>query len=148
MTSNDSDATRLTLALNELSLPAIKALWPRFPEQADKEGWLAARLLSALVEHELAERERRRVERHMVQARMLPGKTLDTFDFTAVPILSKAHINAIAASDSWVGKGANILLFGPPGVGKSHLSSAIRLALIKNGNGVIFTRTTDLVQKL
>jgi DNA replication protein DnaC len=161
MTSNDIDATRLTLALNELRLPAIKALWPRFAEQADKEGWRAARLLSALVEHELAERDRRRVERHIVQARLLPGKTLDTFDFTAVPMLSKAHINAITApsrrmrafacramGDSWVGKGANILLFGPPGVGKSHLSSAIGLALIENGYRVLFTRTTDLVQKL
>jgi hypothetical protein len=47
MTSNDIDATRITLALNELRLPAIKALWPRFAEQADKEGWRAARLLSA-----------------------------------------------------------------------------------------------------
>ena len=51
MTSTDIDAARLTLALNELRLPAIKALWPRCAEQADKEGWRAARLLSALVEH-------------------------------------------------------------------------------------------------
>jgi len=148
MTSINIDAARLTLALNELRLPAIKALWPHFAEQADKEGWRAARLLSALVEHELAERDRRRIERHIVQARLLPGKTLATFDFTAVPMLSKAHINAITAGDSWVGKGANILLFGPPGVGKSHLSSAIGLALIENGYRVLFTRTTDLVQKL
>ena len=54
MTSPKIDAARLTLALNELRLPAIKALWPSFAEQADKEGWSAARLLSALVEHELA----------------------------------------------------------------------------------------------
>ena len=148
MTSNDIDAARLTLALNELRLPAIKALWPRFAEQADKEGWCAARLLSILVEHELAERDRRRIERHIAQARLLPGKTLDTFDFASVPMLSKAHVNAITAGDSWIGKGDNILLFGPPGVGKSHLSSAIGLALIKKGYRVLFTRTTDLVQKL
>ena len=88
MTSSETDTARLTLALNELRLPAIKALWPRFAEQADKEGWPAARLLSALVEHELAERDRRRIERHLAQARLLPGKTLETFDFTAVPMLS------------------------------------------------------------
>ena len=68
MTSPNIDVARLTLALNELRLPAMKALWPRFAEQADKEGWSAARLLSALVEHELAERERRRTERHLAQA--------------------------------------------------------------------------------
>ena len=48
MTSLNIDAARLTLALNELRLPAIKTLWPRFAEQADKEGWCAAHLLSVL----------------------------------------------------------------------------------------------------
>jgi DNA replication protein DnaC len=148
MTQTDVDTARLTLALNELRMPAIKALWPHFAEQADKEGWPAARFLSALVEHELAERDRRRIERHVSQARLLPGKTIDTFDFAAVPMLSKAHVNAITAGDSWIGKGDNILVFGPPGVGKSHLSSAIGLALVENGYRVLFTRTTDLVQKL
>lgn len=148
MTQTDVDTARLTLALNELRMPAIKALWPHFAEQADKEGWPASRFLSALVEHELAERDRRRIERHVSQARLLPGKTIDTFDFAAVPMLSKAHVNAITAGDSWIGKGDNILVFGPPGVGKSHLSSAIGLALVENGYRVLFTRTTDLVQKL
>jgi DNA replication protein DnaC len=148
MTSPDIDAARLTLALNELRLPAIKALWPGFAEQADKEGWSAARLLSALVEHELAERDRRRIERHLAQARLLPGKTLESFDFAAVPMLSRAHVSAITAGDSWIGKGNNILLFGPPGVGKSHLGSAIGLTLVQNGYRVLFSRTTDLVQKL
>lgn len=114
MTSPNIDATRLTMALNELRLPAMKALWPRFAEQADKEGWSAAHLLSILAEHELAERDHRRIERHLAQARLLPGKTLDTFDFAAVPMVSKAHVNAITAGDSWIAKGDNILLFGPP----------------------------------
>ncbi len=79
MTSPRTDTARLTLALSELRLPAIKALWPRFAEQADKEGWPAARLLGTLVEHELAERHRRRIERHLAQARLLPGKISGTF---------------------------------------------------------------------
>lgn len=148
MTQVKIDTARLTLALNELRLPAMKTLWPSFAEQADKEGWTAARLLSALVEHELAERDRRRIERHLAQARLLPGKTLEMFDFTAVPMLSKAHVQAITAGDSWISQGNNILVFGPPGVGKSHLSSAIGLELVRNGYRVLFTRTTDLVQKL
>lgn len=55
---------------------------------------------------------------------------------------------AMAAGDSWLAKGANVLMFGPPGGGKSHLAAAIGLALIENGWRVLFTRTTDLVQKL
>lgn len=142
------DAARLGILLNELRLPAIKALWPQFAEQADKEGWPAARFLSAIAEHELAERDRRRIERHLAEARLPPGKTLDSFDFDAVPVVSRAQVMAIAAGDSWLAKGANILLFGPPGGGKSHLAAAIGLALIENGWRVLFTRTTDLVQKL
>ena len=147
-TSTAVDAARLSLLLNELRLPAIKAIWSQFAEQADKEGWPAARFLSAITEHELAERDRRRIERHLAEARLLPGKTLDTFEFEAVPQISKAQVMAITAGDVWLEKGANLLLFGPPGGGKSHLASAIGLALIENGWRVLFTRTTDLVQKL
>ena len=142
------DAGRLTLLLTELRLPATKAMWPQIAKQADKEGWPAARFLAALAEHELAERDRRRIERHLAEARLLPGKTLETFEFEALPMISKAQVMAITAGDGWLDQGANLLMFGPPGGGKSHLASAIGLALIENGWRVLFTRTTDLVQKL
>jgi DNA replication protein DnaC len=89
------DAARLSLMLNDLRLPAIKQDWPSFAERADKESWPAARLLAALAEHEIAERDRRRLARHLAEAQLLPGKTLDSFDFDAVPMISKAHILAI-----------------------------------------------------
>jgi DNA replication protein DnaC len=142
------DTARLSLLLNELRLPAIKALWPQFAEQSDKEGWPAARFLAAIAEHEVAERGRRRIERHLTEARLPPGKTFDNLDFEAVPMVSKAQVSALAAGDSWLGKGANLLLFGPPGGGKTHLATALGLALIENGWRVLFTRTTDLVQRL
>lgn len=82
--SSSVDAARLSLLLNELRLPAIKVLWPQFAEQADKEGWPAARFLSAIAEHELSERDRRRIERHLAEARLPPGKTIDSFDFDVV----------------------------------------------------------------
>jgi DNA replication protein DnaC len=142
------DAGRLSLALNDLRLPAIKLVWPELAARADKEGWPAARFLAALAEHEIAERANRRIARHLEEARLPPGKTLDTFDFEAVPMISKAQIAALAAGDSWLEKGANLLAFGPPGAGKSHLAAALGLALVENGWRVLFTRTTDLVQKL
>ena len=142
------DAARLGLLLGDLRLPAITHIWPRFAERADKEGWPAARFLAAIAEHELTERDRRRIERHLTEARLPPGKTLDGFDFAAVPMLSKAQVMAVAAGDAWLAQGANLLLFGPPGGGKSHLAAAIGLALVEGGFKVLFTRTTDLVQKL
>ncbi len=69
------DEARLGIMLNELWLPTIKTLWPQFAEQADREGWPAARFLSAIAEHELAERANRRIERHLAEAHPPPGKT-------------------------------------------------------------------------
>lgn len=86
------DAQRLSLMLNELRLPAIKHIWSDFAARADKEGWPAGRLLAALAEHELAERDRRRVERHLAEAHLPAGKTLDCFSFEAVPMISKAQV--------------------------------------------------------
>ena len=111
-------------------------------------GWPAARLLSTLAELELAERDRRRIERHLKEARLVPGKTISSFDFNVVPVVSKSKVMALAAGDVWLNNGHNLLMFGPPGTGKSHLSSAIGLALVENGYRVLFTRTTDLVQRL
>jgi DNA replication protein DnaC len=148
LATHSIDVARLSIVLNDLRLPAIKHIWPSFAERADREGWPAARFLAALAEHEIAERARRRIERHLGEARLPPGKSLDSFDFDAVPMVSKARIMALVAGDSWLQKGANLILFGPPGGGKSHLAAAIGLGLIENGWRVFFTRTTDLVQKL
>ncbi len=146
--SEKLDAARIDLLLNELRLPGIKLIWAALAATADKEGWPAARFLAALAEQEMVERSRRRFERHLEEARLPPGKTLDAFDFTAVPMISKAQVQALAAGDAWLEKGANLLCFGPPGGGKSHLAAALGLALIEKGWRVLFARTTDLVQKL
>ena len=57
------------------------------------------------------------------------GKTLASFDFDAVPMVSKAQVMALTSGDSWIEKGADLLLFGPPGARKSHLAAAIGLAI-------------------
>ena len=78
------DAARVELLLNELRLPGVKAIWPQIAAQSDKEGWPAARFLATLAEHESADRARRRIERHMAEARLPAGKTLAAFDFESV----------------------------------------------------------------
>jgi DNA replication protein DnaC len=147
-TTNSIDAARLELLLTDLRLPAVKLMWKKLAEQSDKEGWPAAKFLAALAEHEVAERSRRRIERHLAEARLPIGKTLATFEFESVPMVSKAHVMALAAGGTWLEKGANILLFGPPGAGKTHLAAAIGLALVENGWRVLFMRTSELVQRL
>jgi DNA replication protein DnaC len=142
------DTARLPVLLSQLRLPTVALLWPALTETADRESWPAAKTLAALMEHEVAERARRRTARHLLEARLPVGKTLDRFDFAAVSSVSKARITALAEGDSWLDQGTNILLFGPPGTGKSHLAAALGHAMIDVGYRVLFTRTTDLVQQL
>ena len=141
-------AGRLGMMLSELRLPTIKRLAEDLCAQSDREGWRAHRLLEALLEHELAERETRRLDRHRTESGLSPDKRLSNFDFAAVPSVSKAQVTALAEGTEWLDRGANILLFGPPGVGKSHLVCALGHALIDAGRRVLFMRCGDLVQRL
>jgi DNA replication protein DnaC len=141
-------SARLPTLLTALRLPTIRRQWEPFAAQADAEGWPAARLLAALAELELAERSQRRIERHMEQSRLPAGKSFDGFDFGAVPMVRRAHLEALASGDAWLAGGQNVLMFGPPGAGKTHLAAGLGRRLIEQGYRVLFTRTTDLVQRL
>ena len=120
MSAIQVDTTRLPLLLHELRLPAIARLWPEFAERADKEGWPAARFLSALAELEIAERGRRRTVRNLADAHLLPSKTLDNFDFSVVPMLSKARVMALAAGDTWLDKATNLRRFTARAKGRGN----------------------------
>ena len=142
------EAAKLPVLLTALRLPTVARLWPEFCARADTEGWPAERLLAALCELELSEREQRRIQRHLVAAKLAPGKTLDSFDFTAVPTVSQAKVRALAEGDGWLQAGHNLLAFGPPGSGKTHLASGIGYELVQRGYRVLMARTSDLVQRL
>lgn len=146
--SPNEETAKLPMLLTALRLPSFARLWPEFCERADKEGWPAERLLAALCELELSEREQRRIQRHLVAARLTPGKTLDTFDFSLVPSVSKAKVRALAEGDGWLQAGHNLLAFGPPGSGKSHLAAAIGYELVQRGYRVLMATTSNLVQRL
>src|SRR3984893_14662055 len=143
-----AEAARLPLMLTELRLPTIKRLWEALAEQSNREGWTAERFLSVLLDHEMGERETRRLVRMRAESQVPPGKTLETFEFAAVPTVSKAHVQALAEADGWLGEGHNLLAFGPPGVGKTHLLAGLGHALIDRGHRVLFMRTGELVQRL
>jgi DNA replication protein DnaC len=141
-------AAALPMMLTELRLPTIRTQWETVAQTANREGWPAERFLSTVLEMELAEREIRRIERHRNESQLPPGKLCSNFDFAAVPSVSKALVMALTESDAWLDQGANLLVFGPPGVGKTHLIASVGHALIERGKRVYFSRTTDLVQRL
>ncbi len=142
------DPQLLDAQLKELRVPEIHAHWSRIATQSDREGWPFANALSKLVELELDGRDQRRIERHLKESRLLLGKTLDGFDFSALPSISKSQVMSLSAGRDWLEQGTNILMFGPPGVGKSHLACGIGRSLIEHGFRVMFFRTNDFVQRL
>jgi DNA replication protein DnaC len=147
MSARAIDVHALPAMLTALRLPSFHRHWQALAERADKEGWPAARFLAALAEIELAERDTRRIRRHLLEANLPAGKTLATFDFKAIPGIPRARIEALAAGD-WLETGANLIAIGNSGAGKTHLLSAIAHALVEAGRRVLYSRTTDLVQKL
>jgi DNA replication protein DnaC len=147
MTAREVDVHKLPAMLTALRLPSFHVHWQNFAERADKEGWSAAKFLAALAECELAERETRQIQRHLAEAKLPGGKTLATFDFKVLPDLPRRRIEALAAGD-WIDSGTNLVAIGNSGAGKTHVLCAIGHALIEAGFRVLYTRTTDLVQKL
>ena len=147
-TTHTSTSARLGMMLTDLRLPTIKRLAGDLCAQSDTQGWPGHRLLEALLEHEINERETRRIDRHRMESGLSPDKRLSSFDFAAVPSVSKALVSALTEGTEWIDRGANVLLFGPPGVGKSHLVCALGHAVIDAGRRVRFTRCSDLVQRL
>ena len=146
-TDRPVDVHALPAMFTALRLSSFLRHWQKLAERADAEGWPASRLLAALADIELAERDARRVQRHLNQSGLPGGKTLATFDFKAIPSMPRARIEALAAGD-WIETGTNLIAIGNSGAGKTHLLCAVGHALVEVGKRVLYTRTTDLVQKL
>ncbi len=138
----------LPLMLKELNLTSITSYWEEICRQADLEGWGSAKCLSILCEQELTGRGNRRMARFINESALPKGKLLSSFDFGAVPSLNKTQVLTLASGEGWISRGSNILIFGPSGVGKTHLAAAIGMRLLECNIRVLFTRTTELIQKL
>lgn len=104
-------------------------------------------VLCEVLELESQDRHQRRVDRLLRASKLPPGKTLDTFDETRLPRPLCSKIREIAKG-AFVDRGDNVLIFGLPGVGKTHAACAIGHALVQSGRSVLFTATYRLVQDL
>lgn len=136
------------LLLKQLGLPTMYTQYEEQARHAQKEHWSYTKYLAVLSSMEVACREQKRIARHIKEAKLPLGKRLDTFDFAANASVNPPQIEALAEDTSWVSQAQNVLLFGPSGVGKSHLVSAIAYRLIEQGVRVAYTSTTELVQRL
>ena len=126
----------------------MKQQWQSLEAKAQQQGWSYGQFLQALCEHELQLRYTKRVERYLKESGLPRTKSLANFDLTSCPTINKAQIERLATDTAWLKMGENLLLFGPSGVGKTHLAAAIGRSLIERGIRVKFTAATILVQQL
>src|SRR5262249_12811497 len=116
-------------------------------QRAAAEGWSYTHFLGYLLDGELAERHRKRVELNLQFARFPVVKRLDQFDFAAQPGLDRRLVEELATG-RFLAEGRNVVLLGPPGVGKTHLAIGLGVMAAERGHRVYFTTAMDLAAKL
>jgi len=137
----------LVMLLRALKLPTIAQHAEEIAQLAERESWTFVRYLHHLVELEVHERRRRRIERNLRSAGLPSDKTLATINRSRLPI-KVAKMLPTLCEGAFVERGDNLLAFGRPGRGKTHLVCAIGYELIQRGYRVLFTATYALVQRL
>jgi DNA replication protein DnaC len=144
-----TDAPQVLLAhhLKALKLPTFLREYDKVARQCAAEGADFPRYLLRLAELELIDRERRMVERRIKAAKFPTVKSLDSFDFAALPSLNKALVMELARSE-YVERRENIIALGNSGTGKSHIALGLGLAACQKGLSVGFTTAAALVHEL
>jgi DNA replication protein DnaC len=144
---NDTPQVLLEHHLKQLRLPTFLREYDKVARQCAAEGVDFPRFLLRLTELELLDRERRATERRIQQAHFPVVKSLDTFEFSAIPSLNKALVLELARSEFLLRR-ENVLLLGNSGTGKTHLALALGLAACQRGHRVRFTTTAAMVHEL
>lgn len=133
--------------LRELKLPAVLAHRAEVASKAEREGWSFDRFLQHLVELELEQRHQRRLEKALRASKLPIDKTLATLDTKRLPAPVRRMLPSLCEG-GFVGRAENLLAFGLPGRGKTHLVCAIGAELLQRGHSVHFTPAYALVQRL
>ena len=145
MTAPETDTTRITDLLKTFKLPTVaEELVPRFHQGGQDD---ALPHLLEVLELEAQDRRERRTIRLRRASKLPPGKTFDTLDETRFSRALVRKWRELAKGD-FLERAVNVLAFGLPGVGKSHVACALGHALIEAGHSVLFTPTYALVQHL
>jgi DNA replication protein DnaC len=144
-----TDTSQLLLShhLKVLKLPTFLREYDKLARQCATEGVEHTGYLLRLAELELIERERRMVERRIKEARFPAVKSLDSFDFLALPSLNKTLVLELARSE-YVLRRENVIAVGNSGTGKSHVALGLGLAACQKGLSVGFTTAAALVNEL
>ena len=137
----------LAIMLRALKLPTIARSAEDLARKAEREGWTFEQYLLHLLELEVQERRHKRIERFQRASDLPSEKTLATLDKALLPPKIQKLLPTLCEG-SFIDRGDNVLAFGLPGRGKTHLVCAVGHELVRRGRRVWFTPTFALVQRL
>lgn len=146
-TPNDTPQVLLEHHLKLLRLPTFLREYDKVARQCASESVDYPRYLLRMTELELLDRERKATERRIHQARFPVVKSLDSFQFLAIPTLNKTLVLELARCE-FLSRRENVLLLGNSGTGKTHIALALGLAACQRGHRVRFTTAAALVHEL
>src|SRR3954468_4579176 len=137
----------LTAYLKELHLPTFRASYEELAGEAQQKGLSFEQYLLGLAQRECRERRNKRVERLLHDSRLPLEKSWQTLELKRLPpkVVQQARM---LLEGSFLDRHENVLVFGPPGSGKTHLLSAIGQELVRAGRKVLFRKCGLLVQEL
>lgn len=142
-----SEVAESARKLESLRLRGASANLETLLERAQAESQTYLSFLENLVTTELHDRSDRRLKRNLAMAHFPVLKRLEDFKFNRVTGISKRNADELA-SCGWIDRHENVLLFGPPGLGKTHLALALGVTAVKKGYSVCYERMTSLIKIL
>jgi len=142
-----NDNTLLGGYLKELRLPTIRENFEDIAHKAHQESLSYERYLLELTERECEARRQRRIERLLRESRLPLEKNIDTFDMERLPRKVRQQVTTLL-DGAFLDRKENVLAFGNPGTGKTHILCAIGQELINSGRRIYFTACSLLVQDL
>ena len=143
----DSPHHGLAIMLRTLKLPTFAAMHEQIALRGDREGWTLGQSLRHLCELEIEERRQRKIARLLKASDLPHDKTLATLDAKRWSTKVQRQIPALCEG-GFLDRAENLLVFGLPGRGKTHLCAAVGYELVRHGRPVYFTSTAMLVQRL
>jgi DNA replication protein DnaC len=138
---------RLNAQLKELRLPTFREQFQPLADQAAREGLSYPQYLAELTSRECQTRNHSRVQRLLRNSRLLPGKTWDQFQWSRVPLQVARQLQSLREG-TFLDRRENLLVFGKPGSGKTHVLNALGDQLVQQGRSVLFATCSLLVQEL